>query len=140
MIAVLLVVVRFDAAADFDAVDAGNHDVQDQKIRFGTADFNQGGDSVRSGIDFIATLTPEKRLEDIDDFLFVVDDEDIELPTNQRFRSGHLVLSKKCQKVVTLDTAMTTGRPIRRIGFDSSVPRDSAARRHMFSLPQNSRS
>ena len=63
--------VRLDAAADFNAVDAGQHDIEDQQIRFNAADFNQGSDAVRRSSNFVAALALKKRLDqaldDVDD-------------------------------------------------------------------------
>src|SRR5437870_12531006 len=71
--------VGFDASANFNSIDAGKHDVQNQKDGFCASDFNQGANSVRGGNDYVTALSLEQSSNQVGNFLVVFDDKRVVL-------------------------------------------------------------
>ena len=105
--------IRLYAAADVDSIHAGNHDVENQQVGFEPSDFDQGRDAIRCGGDFVDILALQKRFDDVDDFLLIINDQNAEFPSNERSGRRNLVPSQKRQQVVMTDAAMAARRPIR---------------------------
>jgi hypothetical protein len=109
-----IVGVCLDAAADFDPIDPGNHDVKDHQVRFRPADFDQSSDAVGSGRYLIPSLPLEEYFHNVDDLLLVVDNQNTKFPFNKRFRRGNLMFAKKSEEVIPADPSVSTGRPVGR--------------------------
>src|SRR5262249_8942324 len=63
----LIARVGFDAAADFDSVNARDHDIENQQIGFYASDFDQSGNTVRRCRDLVSALALQKCADEIDD-------------------------------------------------------------------------
>src|SRR5436190_4042410 len=62
----------FNAPANFDAIYAGNHDVENEHVWFRTADFEQRANSVGDGGDLESAFPFEIRFHDLGDVVFVI--------------------------------------------------------------------
>src|SRR5262245_9291383 len=82
--------IGFDAAADFDSVYAGDHDVENQQIRFSASDFEQRRDAVGGRGNLVGGLALQERFYQADNLGFVVDDQNSEFPIDQGSWSWYL--------------------------------------------------
>ena len=80
--------VGFDAAADFDSINAGNHDIENKQVRFDASDFDECGDTVGSRRDFVISLALKKRFQKVNDLVFVVDNQNVELSIDKEAGVG----------------------------------------------------
>ena len=106
--------IGLDTPADVDTVDAGDFDIEDQQVGFDSADFDQGGNSIRCCRYLKSTLVLKEGLEDADDVFLVVHNEDLKFVFDQRRRHGNLMLAEECEQVISPDPTVSAGCPIGR--------------------------
>jgi hypothetical protein len=104
--------VGFDPPANFDSIDARNHNIENEEIGFGASDLDQRTDSVSGCTDFIAALALKVGFQNVGDFFFVFDYEDAEFSFDKRLRRGNLMLAEEGHKVFPPDSPMAAWSPI----------------------------
>ena len=97
------------------AIDARNHDIENEEVGFHASDFKQSADAVGCCRNLKRCPAVEKALTMIDDFRFIVNDQDIETSSiHQGSRCRYLMFSQEAEKVVVTDASVATRSAIRR--------------------------